>query len=55
MNPKRLPVRCPKINKKITVVIANEHNECMGVQLILKSQRQRGIKYPEYRQDVVSG
>ena len=54
MNPKRLPVYSPKINKKSTGVIANAHNECMRVQRILKSQRQRGIKYPEYREDVPS-
>jgi hypothetical protein len=36
-NPKRLPVRSPKINKKSTGVIANAHNECMLVQQILKS------------------
>jgi hypothetical protein len=41
MNPKRLPVRSPKINKKSTGVIANAHNECMRVQRIRKSQRQR--------------
>ena len=29
MNPKRLPVRSPKINKKSTGVIANAHNEWM--------------------------
>ena len=46
MRPKRLPVRSPKMNKKI-YVIANAHNECMRIQRILKSQRQRGIKYPE--------
>jgi len=55
MNPKRLPVYSPKINKKSTGVIANAHNECMRVQRILKSQRQRGIKYPEYREYVPSG
>jgi hypothetical protein len=55
MNPKRLPVRSPMINKKITDVIANAHNECLRVQRILKSQRQRGIKYPEYREYVPSG
>jgi hypothetical protein len=32
MNPKRLPVRSPKINRKSTGVIANAHNECMLVQ-----------------------
>ena len=55
MNPKRLPVRSPKINKKSTGVIANAHNECMRVQWILKSQRQRGIMYPEYKEYVPSG
>jgi hypothetical protein len=30
MNPKRLPVRSPKINKKSTGVIANAHNECIS-------------------------
>jgi len=32
-------------------VIANVHNEGMRKCRILKSQRQRGIKYPEYRED----
>ena len=44
MIPKRLPVRSPKINKKTLC-------DCkygVRIQLILKSQRQRGIKYPEY-------
>ncbi len=32
-------------------MIANVHNEGMRKHRILKSQRQRGIKYPEYRED----
>ena len=44
MMPKRLPVRSPKINKK-TLCDCKYAVRC--IQLILKSQRQRGIKYPE--------
>jgi hypothetical protein len=41
--PKRLPVRSPKITRRVL-------RDCRGavrIQLKRKSQRQRGIKYPE--------
>jgi hypothetical protein len=41
--PKRLPVRSPKINKKTLC----DCKYAVRIQLILKSQRQRGIKYAE--------
>jgi hypothetical protein len=43
MIPKRLPVRSPKISKKTLC----DCKYAVRIQLILKSQRQRGIKYPE--------
>ena len=41
MIPKRLPVRSPKINKKTQCECKN----AVRIQLILKSQRQRDLKY----------
>jgi hypothetical protein len=43
MIPKRLPVRSAKINKQTMC----DCKYAVRIQLILKSQRQRGIKYPE--------
>ena len=41
--PKRLPVRSPKINKKTLC----DCKYAVRIQLILKSQRQRDLKYLE--------
>ena len=41
MIPKRLPVRSPKINKKTRCDCKN----AVRIQLRLKSQRQRDLKY----------
>jgi hypothetical protein len=45
------PCTLPQDKQEEHCVIANVHNECMRKHRILKSQRQRGIKYPEYRED----
>jgi hypothetical protein len=44
------PCALPQDKQEDPCVIANVHNECMRKHRILKSQRQRGIKYPEYRE-----
>jgi hypothetical protein len=43
MIPKRLPVRSPKINKETLC----DCKYAVRIQLILKSQRQRDLKYLE--------
>ena len=54
-DPQETPCTLPQDKQEEHYVIANAHNECTRIQRILKSQRQRGIKYSEYRQDVPSG
>jgi hypothetical protein len=44
------PCTLPQDKQEECCVIANVHNECMRKHRILKSQRQRGIRYPEYRE-----
>ena len=46
-DPQETPCTLPQDKQEEHCVIANAHNECMRIQRILKSQRQRGIKYPE--------
>jgi len=46
-DPQETSCTLPQDKQEEHCVIVNAHNECMRIQRILKSQRQRGIKYPE--------
>jgi hypothetical protein len=45
--PQDTPCTLPQEKQNELCVIANAHSECVRIKQILKSQTQRGIKYPE--------